>query len=263
MINIVSENIENATITVSGEDPNYTFETALNDTRLSRVGRTVSDTAQWILFSFSAAVSVDVVGIFANNFTSGATVKIQANVTDSWGAPSIDQSLTYTKDNDKSLDFGRDVGVWSHQFSSTESYQYWRIYLDDSSNPDSYLEMGYVFLDEKYDFPGMSVNQIFTKGTTSQTSFSESGQAYGYKKLQFNGFAFSLPSLTDAQKVLISEFYRKVDITTPYMLIPWENSLDVQRPIYAINVSTPEFQRIEGASNGVMWRFNMEIREVY
>ncbi len=262
MKNVIAENVENATITALGENPNYLFSTALIDSRLSRVGRTLADSAQWVLFSFVAAVDVDVVGIFNNNFTSGATVKIQANATDSWGSPSIDQALTYTKDNRRSTELGRDVGVWSYQFSSTESYQYWRIYIDDSSNPETYVEMGFVFLDEATTFPGMLVNQGFPRSTTSEASFSDSGQAYGLKRLQFNTNSFTFPDVEETEKEIIDTFYDKIDIVTPFMLIVWENDLDIQRPVYAISLTLPEWRRVETRS-GLSWTFNATIREVF
>jgi len=262
MKNVIAENIVNATITASSENPDYLFSVALIDSRLSRVGRTLSDSAQWVKFSFAAAVDVDTVGIFGNNFTSGATVKIQANATDVWTSPSIDTALTYTKNNRKSTEQGRDVGVWSHQFTSTESYRYWRIYVDDAANPDTYIEMGFVFLDESTDFPGMAVNQTFPRQSTSETTFSTSGQAYGLKRLQYNGVTASFPSITQDQRETYDTFFDKVDLVTPYMMLVWESSLDKQRPIYVINTNLPEWPRVEGAG-GILWRANMEVREVF
>ena len=262
MKNIIAVNIANATITAGGESPDYLFSEGLIDSRLSRVGRTLSDSAQWIKFAFATAVDVDTIGIFGNNFTSGATVKIQGNATDVWTSPSIDQALTYTKDNRKSTELGRDVGIWSYQYSSTQSYKYWRLYVDDGSNPDGYIEVGFMFLDEATTFPGMSVNQVFKRNTTSKTAFSESGQAYGLKRLQYDSASFNYPAVTESDKEIVDTFFDVVDIVTPYMMLVWEESLDTQKPMYVVNTSLPEWPRVEQTS-GVMWTTSHEIRESF
>jgi len=254
-------NIENSTISVSSENPLYDFDTALNDSRLSRYGKTVDVNDEWIKFTYAAAIDVDVVGIFENNFMPGATVKIQANATDVWISPSIDQALTYTKDDKASIDLGRDVGIWSYQFSSTESYKYWRLSVDDPTNPDGYIKIGFIFTDESLDMPGMSVNQTFPIVSNSTVMFSTSGQAYGLKKLQINTASFNFPVITTAQKKEMEVFYYNTDLINPYMILVWENSLDVQRPLYAVTTKLPEFYRVE-VSGGVAWTCSKEIREV-
>ena len=262
MINIIASNVANATITALSENPDITFEDGLKDTSLAKVGRTVSDVTQWIKFTYSAAIDVDTVVIFGNNITSGATVKVQANASDSWGTPSIDQALTFTKDNRLSTQMGRDVGIWSYQFSSTESYQYWRLYIDDGSNPDTYIEIGFVFMDENTVFPGMSVNQVFTLETTSDPQFSESMQLFGIKRVQYYGVSFNFPIVTETQKEIVETFFNKTDVVTPYCMLPWESSLDIQRPLYVANKSLPEIKRVEERSS-LNWTFNLEIIETF
>lgn len=264
MKNTIAKNVANATITSLTENPIYPFDDALNDSRLSRVGRTVGVEYHWIKFSYTSTgiIDVDTIGIFGNNFTSDATVKIQANATDVWTSPSIDQALTYSKDDKKSLDLGRDVGVWSYEFSSTQSYQYWRIYIDDSTNPDGYLQMGFVFLDESVTFPAMSINQRFKMDTNSSAYFSTSGQAYGLKRLKYQTISFNYPEVTESEKTTLDAFFHTVDVVVPYMMRVWENSLDVEPPRYVVNVSLPEYPRVE-QSGGVLWAVNHEVREVF
>ena len=262
MIGIISNNIDNATITSSGENPYYLFSEGLIDTRLSRVGRTVGINNQWIKLAYAEAVDVDIVGIFGNNFTKDATVKIQANATDSWGAPTVEETMVYTKNGFKSNELGIDVGEWTYQFSSTQSYKYWRIFVDDPTNLDGYIKIGFVFMDEKTVFPGMAVNQVFKRNTTSETAFSVSGQAYGLKRLQYNEAAFTFPVVTETEKSTIDTFFDTVDTTTPFMLLVWEDSLDVQRPLYVVNTTLPEWKRSETIA-GITWTFNHSIQEVF
>jgi len=262
MRNIIASNVTNSTITASSEDPDITFEDGLKNSSLEKVGRTISDSAQWIKFTYTAAIDCDTVVVFGNNITSGATVKIQAATTDAWASPAINQDLTFTKDFRRSNIEGRDVGTWSYQFSTTESYRYWRLYVDDSSNPDAYIEIGYVFMDENTDFPGMSVNQVIARDTTSDAEFSESGQVFGIKRTQYNEVSFNFPSVTDTQRKAVDIFFDKTDIVTPYCMLVWEDDLDIQRPLYVVNKNLPEWKRVETIS-GLMWMFSLEIREVF
>jgi hypothetical protein len=262
MKNVIAVNVNNATITAASENPDYLFSDALKDNRLSRVGRTLLDAAQWVKFVYTGAISVDTVCIFGNNFTKDATVKIEANTSDAWVTPAVSEAMTYSKNYRKSIELGRDVGVWSHQFSTTQEYQYWRLTVDDGSNPDTYIEIGFVFMDEDTVFPGMSVNQVFKNNTTANQEFSVSGQVYGLKNLQYNVVSFSFPTVTNTEKIALEEFFNEVDIINPYCMMVWESSLDVQRPIYVVNNRLPEWRRIENQA-GLGWAFNLEIREVF
>lgn len=262
MINIIPKNVFNSTITASSTNPDITFNDGLLDRSLAKIGRTVSNADQWIQFSFTGAVDVDTVVVFANNFTPSATVKIQANATDVWTSPTIDQALTYVKDDRKSDQLDKEVGIWFYQFSSTESYQYWRLSIDDTTNTDDFLDVGLVVLDEKTVFPGMSVNQVFKRESTSDPEFNMSNQIYGIKRTQYNGASFNFPIVSETQKTTLDSFFNQADLVLPYCMFVWENDTSVQIPLYVANAKLPEWKRVETMS-GLNWTFNLEIREVF
>ena len=159
---LYDNHVFDSTISASSENPFYTFDDALNDNALARVGRTAGDTSQWILFDATAAVSVDFFYIQSHNITSGATIKIQANASDSWGSPSIDQTVTWSS------------GYMLYEWGSTQSYRYWRFSVSDASNTDDYIELSYVFLGQALSMPGMELSQDFGRNTTSTATFSNS-----------------------------------------------------------------------------------------
>ena len=259
---IYNKNVANAVITSSTENPLYLFDTALKDSRLSRYGKTLITSASWLKFTYSADIDVDVIGIFGSNLTENATVSIQANATDVWTSPSVNEELTFSKDVKASIDANQSIGVWSKQFDTTQTYKYWRIVFVDSTNTDNYIKVGRVFMDEALVMPGMSVNQVFKIDTNSVQTYSTSGQVYGLKRLQYNGVSFNFPSVEDSDKKDIEEFYYKTDIITPYMMMVWEKSLSIQKPLYVVNISMPEFTRVEMQSS-LIWTFDSEIREVF
>ena len=88
--------VEDSTITFSTET--YLYEAAnIVDINTLKTWRSTSTTAS-VVFELSSADELDTVGIKNHNFTSGATIKIQANATDSWGAPTFSQTLTWRED---------------------------------------------------------------------------------------------------------------------------------------------------------------------
>lgn len=134
MIQLCHSNlVDSATITASSEVASLPAANVAQAWR-SKPWRSTGDSSEWIKFDFGSAQAVRAFALVGHNFTSGATVKIQANATDVWTSPSIDVTLTYHADNL--------VYLWS----SDQSYRYWRISIEDGSNPDGYVEIGRVFL---------------------------------------------------------------------------------------------------------------------
>lgn len=119
----------------------------------SKVWRATGDTAEWIKFDFGSAQDVWVVAIVGHNFSSGATVTLQLNAADAWGAPSVSQAITY------------DADIMLYVFTSAQSYRWARITIADAANSDGYVECGRIFLggylSPERDFPnGWSVEQV-------------------------------------------------------------------------------------------------------
>lgn len=246
---LYDNHIENATITPSTENPEYDFDTALNDTRLSRVGRTTSDTNQNIVFSFTGTVDVTYIALLTNNLTSGATVTIEANSSDSWGAPPVQETLTYYD------------GYWVTSFTQ-ETYQYWRLTIDDSSNPDGYLELSYVFLGESLAMPPMLRNQKLPKTTTSTSQKSKRGQLYGNRELIVRTANINFAqAIADSYKTNIDTFFEAVETIKPFIMLVWENSLDVEPPMYCNLTKNLEWSRAKGED--VTWNLTIDVEECF
>ena len=116
---------------------------------------TNADTGEWWKNDLGGAKNVDCIGIFGHNFTGAATVKIQASAVDDWVSPPVDVTLTIATDADGQV-LPRIVYFWS----STQNYQYWRLTVDDASNPDGNIQIGRIVAGQYYEFarqPGRGV----------------------------------------------------------------------------------------------------------
>lgn len=240
--------VKTATIAASSENENYLFSTALNDSRLSRYARTIDDSAEWIKFSFGSAVAADYILIQNHNFTSGATVKIQANATDVWTSPSFD--LTLTVDD-----------IICAKFSAQQTYQYWRIYIDDSSNPDTYLQISKIFLGTYLDMPGMNLDQSIFRKSTATARKSNSGQLYGEKRLKYKTATITFSDVTNTKKIEIDTFFDYVDIVNPFWLLIWEDDLDIEPPLYASLTKDIEWSRM--IYQTLLWQFSLSVEECF
>lgn len=240
--------VEGATITASTENPDYDFTTAFNDDRLSRVGRTVSDTSQTIVFDLLSAVAVSKILIQNHNFTSGVTLTLEAHTSDSWGAPSYTTSLTYTADY-----IYKDLG-------SNQTYRYWRLSVSDASNPDDYLEISKVFLGTHIAVY-MDTAMVLDYDTNSTVSKSISGQAYSNRQLDFKKAKFVLSDITPATRILLKAFWDHVNIVKPWWLIIWEESLTTEPPIYNLLTKPMSWNKV--ATEGGLWTVGIEIEETF
>jgi len=219
MFILFDNHVEGATITASTENPDYDFTTAFNDDRLSRVGRTVSDTSQTIIFDLLTAVAVSKVMIEKHNFSSGVTLTLEANATNVWTSPSYTTSLTYSADY-----------VYK-DLTANQTYRYWRLSVSDASNPDDYIEISKVFLGTHIAVY-MDTAMVLDYDSNSSVSKSVSGQVYGNRQLQYKKAKFNLSDITPANRILLKSFWNVVDIVKPFWLIIWEESLTVEPPIF-------------------------------
>jgi hypothetical protein len=87
---------DNATITASAADAEYPA-TNLVDLDPSKPAKLTTTTGNWV-FDFGSAQRQDLVAIIHHNLTAGLALNWQCNATDSWGAPTVDASLTVPSD---------------------------------------------------------------------------------------------------------------------------------------------------------------------
>ena len=212
--------IIDATLTPSTENPNFEVEN-IQDTRLSRYFRTVLDAAQDIVIDAGGSTTASYFAILNHNLSSGATIKLQGNNTDAWGAPAFDEALTWNVD--------------MIVFNFTEvSYNFWRLYIDDPANPDNYIKIGHLYLGTFLQMPYMKVDQVLTVKTMSKVKISESGQAYGDEKYSFRNPKINFPRISQTQRLAIQAMFDTVKNVRPFILLIWANELDFEKAVYCV-----------------------------
>jgi hypothetical protein len=215
MILMTNETTTNASLTANSNVINYPV-TNLLDSRLTRVFRTDSNTTAEVVFDNVTAVAVTSICIANHNISSSVTtLKVQGNATDSWGAPSVDETLTYSS------------GIITKQFTGG-SYRYWRIQVVDATNSDGYIQIGRAWVGVSYDMPGIGTTITHDKTSTSRKSTSVSGQTYLDKRYLYETVNTTFPVVSHAEKLEIFDtVFEQTDIGVPFFVTFDETGSDL------------------------------------
>ncbi len=133
-----------ATITSTSEAGDNADGNIVNN-KVGKKWRTTSDTAEWIKWDLGSSKVVDAVALLNTNLTSAATLKFEGHATDSWGTPTMDQTITIPTDADSNV-LGRMV-----VFPTQQTLRWYRFTLDDPTNPDSYIQAGRAMFGQYYE----------------------------------------------------------------------------------------------------------------
>ena len=242
---------DDATLTASTEAPNLPVE-YVQEPRLSMPWRSTAIDDQWILIDAGSGNTIepDMVAIAGHNLTSGCTLKIQGNATDSWGGtPTIDETITHRDD------------IIVHVFTGA-ALRFWRLSIDDDANTDGYLQIGRLMLGTLLQLPYVEPGENLPRETTSVASESISGQAFGDRGIERRVPGFQFPAVTEAERQLLLTMWESVQNIDPVVLVVWEDSLTVEGPIYCrLDQAEIPFQLAREA--GLLWTTTLKFREVF
>ena len=215
--------IDKNTITANSEDSGYPIEN-ITDYQLAKTYRSTDVSSEWIKIDAGSGntITATCIAILGHNLTSGATIHIQANATDSWTSPTIDYTVTYNSD------------IMTRYFTSA-SYRYWRFTFADSGNSDGYIEIGRLFLGEYLQFDDPPKAEIpLVYNDTSKTKYSLTGQAFGDEGIIYRTYNFIFPYWDEDTRTELVTMINEVKTVKPVVLIPDENNTDKLKPVYAV-----------------------------
>lgn len=213
---------ESYTLTTNSEDSSYPIENA-QDYQLTKKYWATGDTAEWVKIDglASEAITASIAYVAGHNLTSAATVAIQGNDTDAWGAPTVNEAMTWWS------------GVIWKAFTS-DDLEFWRWTFADAANPDTVIKIGRLGLGTYFDLTAWASND-FTRRTvdTSVISRSVTGQVYGDERITYKEYEFTFPDLDDTDRVNLETMYETVKKVKPIVLIPNPSDTTL-RPIYGV-----------------------------
>jgi len=208
----------------------------VQDYQLEKKWRSIGSSSGWVKLSCgTTTIGVNYIAIAGHNFSTSATIKIQAGASDSWASPTLDTSLTHS------------TGIIMEAVTCASSFKWWRIYIDDTSNSDGYVEIGRLFLGTKLE-PALDqeLEFILTKVDTSTKQYSISGQGYGDEGIIYDLFQnVTFPILSSTAKDDMDEMFAEVKKVKPvFMLLHTGRSTEL-RPTYCSFITDPSYTHIE------------------
>lgn len=125
--------------------------------------------------------------IYDHNITATGTITLKADTTSS-GWDDFTESITYN--DDKIV----------HYLSSPQTFQYWRLEITDTANPDGYIEISELYLGSYYE-PDHNFKHGY--GQDSKSITTKNKTAYGIIKKRFYNIQrklkYNFPYLTDTE----------------------------------------------------------------
>lgn len=133
-----------ASLTASSENTAYPKTNVYNRNCAQPWRTNNASSAHTMDNDFGAATTIDTVGLANVNFTSAATVKIQASDLSNFSVLNLDDTINVSG-------MALDPPYYNiyHKCSSSQSRRYWRLSITDTANPDGFYEVGEWFLGQR------------------------------------------------------------------------------------------------------------------
>lgn len=190
-------------LTASNINSNFPVTNLQNYLRSKRVRTAIGTTTLTVVIDVGTTEPVDSVVMLwpkedGIRLTDSATVKIQANATNVWTAPSVDQTLT----------INNDYSVASHFFSSDQNYRYWRIVITDATNPYDYIELGVCWVGKSLEVDNASNGFKWKDIDRSNTVSNDFGHRYTDEYPISSALEFQFENLTYTQIETLVQAFR-------------------------------------------------------
>lgn len=140
-----------ATLTADSEEATLPA-TNVQTFQPEKVWRTAGLTNMRLIFDFGSAVTINTAFAMFTNLTSAATMKIRGATTEAnlAAAPGYDSGTITALDSGIPSDWDR-PSAFKH-IGTDPSYRWWDWQFWDAANPDGYIEVGKVVLDDPWIF---------------------------------------------------------------------------------------------------------------
>lgn len=213
----------------------------------------VSAAAEWIKFDLGSAKAVQAVILLDHTLTaSDSLIKLQGNATDSWGAPSVDETMTFNADAMKKY------------LSSAQTYRWWRVIFTKSAAGET-RDVGRVFLgpyDEMARGPKQPDGLEITPEDLSETSRALGGQTYSEIKGQYDHIKIDFPgAVSEAQSAMLIALADACGTHTPFFvdIDPTNKPYDWFYYAKARSLKGRKVVMMNGAT--ILWDTSMELAE--
>jgi len=238
-------------ITSSSEGTDLPDDNVQHDLR-TKVWRTGTSTAlEWVKFDFGSAQNVQAFAAINHDLTGSDTlIKIQANATDSWGGPSVDQAITWNADD------------LAYYFGSAQSYRWWRFTFTKSASGET-RDVGRIFIGPYYE----TTKKITHEGLDivpidlSDTRRAIGGQTYSDERSIYHQVKVSFDLISNTQMAQFKTIAEAVGTHTP-LFIDIDRTNMAYAWFYYVKYASFSARKVKlHPSNSPLWSTKMTFNE--
>jgi len=185
--------IDTASLTESSQVSTLPVEN-IQDPRLRCKWKTTGDSSENVVADLGSAQAVNCIAILNHNISSSVTnLRIQGHTSDSWADPDVNINLLDPVGDASYNAYNNKIIIW---YSTSSSKRYWRVLIEDASNPDGYIEIGRIFLGAYFE-PSAGVEQgiNINKKDLSEVVKNMQGTPYANLKDKVWGFNFNINNI--------------------------------------------------------------------
>lgn len=170
------------------------FDTSADDTGSTAytADAVAYQSRQVIMVDLGSAKAVKASVLGEHNFTASATVTLEGHSTDAWGPATPTYSSAFA---------GSEVGEVYAQFLSAQTLRYWRVVLDDTTNPDNFMEVGLWYVGSYFE-PGKQHKggHMLTRNELTNVGYSDHGAPFMDDKPTMKGWRILYHPVLDNDK---------------------------------------------------------------
>jgi len=209
-------------------------------------------TAETLVIDLGSAMTVDTFIVAGHNFDGTETsVKIQGNATDSWGAPTVDETMTVV------------VGEPFKATFASNNLRFWR-FIFTKAAAANIKKVGRLWLGEEIDTGALGDPDY--KGVTDTTndrsvvSKSIGGQTYIEIKNQFKSFTLNMSLVPEATMATYVTEFDTLGTSIPYFIIISSQS-PLERLWYVRNTKSLK-KKVGAFDSQFHWDTSIDIEEI-
>jgi hypothetical protein len=164
---------------------------------------------------------INTISLLGHNILSGTQVKIQANNSNEWSAPSLDETFTYIESEKPILKF----------LSSTYIYKYWRFYFYGQGS----IEVGRMWLGEYITIdPSSLLGFKVSKKTSDTVLYGKERSKFGLEGSKWRRIELSFPPSQESLIKLLSDMFDEVGIYKSFIFCNFDTIRDytLVEPLY-------------------------------
>jgi hypothetical protein len=165
----------------------------------------------YIKWDLGSAQYVSCFILWNHNISAGATIRLQGNDSDAWGAPAFDEAVTWNAEN------------LVHVLASAVSLRWWRIIITDAANPDGYISAGCRFLGTYFQPGESNATRAPELIDPSEVAFSRGGQMTAAQLDGYDQMSYRFDVVSPADQVTMKTIYRALGRFKPYFIIEDSN----------------------------------------